>query len=70
MSVILYSTHCPQCMVLEKILKDNGIIYEEVNDVDMMKNKGLKSVPKLEVDDKIMDMKEAMNWIKEKSNNE
>ena len=65
MSVILYSTHCPKCNVLEKKLKATGIEYEEVNDVNIMLEKGLQSAPNLEVDGQIMDFTQATNWIKE-----
>lgn len=65
MSVILYSTHCPKCNVLEKKLKAAGIEYEEVNDVNIMLEKGMHSAPNLEVDGQIMDFTQATNWIKE-----
>lgn len=61
--VILYSTHCPKCNVLEKKLKEKNIVYEEVNDVEVMKNKGYLSVPVLEVDGTNMDFKTANDWI-------
>ena len=65
MSVILYSTHCPKCNVLEKKLKAAGIEYEEINDVNIMLEKGLQSAPNLEVNGQIMDFTQATNWIKE-----
>ena len=65
MNVILYSTHCPKCNVLEKKLKAAGIEYEEVNDINVMLEKGLQSAPNLEVDGQIMDFTQATNWIKE-----
>ena len=65
MNVILYSTHCPKCKVLETKLKQSNILYEEVNDSDLMLSKGFTSVPKLEVDGVVYDFKEAVNWIKE-----
>ena len=63
MSVVLFSTHCPRCVVLEKKLKQKGIDYDEVNDVSIMEKRGFLSVPVLEVDGKIMDFKEANDWI-------
>jgi glutaredoxin len=65
MKVVFYSTHCPQCKVLETKLKQKNISYEEVNDVEVMKSKGFVSAPKLEVDGTVYDFKEAVNWIKE-----
>ena len=63
MQITLFSTHCPRCIVLEKKLKQKGIDYDEVNDVSIMEKKGFLSVPVLEVDGKIMDFKEANDWI-------
>ena len=65
MNVTLYSTHCPKCNVLEKKLKAAGIEYEEINDVNIMLEKGLQSAPNLEVNGQIMDFTQATNWIKE-----
>ena len=63
MQITLFSTRCPRCSVLEKKLKQKGIDYNEVNDVSIMEGKGFLSVPILEVDGKIMDFKEANDWI-------
>lgn len=63
MKVFLYSTHCPRCNVLEKKLQQKNISYEEINDVEIMKKKGYLSVPVLEVDDKSMNFKQAVDWI-------
>jgi len=61
--VTFYSTHCPKCAVLEKKLQQNNISYEEINDVNVMTQKGYKSVPMLEVDGVSMDFNEAVKWI-------
>ena len=63
MKITLYSTHCPKCSVLEKKLKTKNIEYEEVNDVEIMKEKGYLTVPILEVDGESMDFKKASDWI-------
>lgn len=63
MKIVLYSTHCPKCNVLEKKLKEKNVTYEEVNDIEVMKEKGYFSVPVLEVDGIGMDFKTANNWI-------
>ena len=65
MNVIFYSTHCPKCKVLEAKLKQKGIVYEEVNDIDVMTEKGFRSAPMLEVDGVAYGFKEATDWIKE-----
>ena len=63
MKITLFSTHCPKCNVLEKKLQQKNISYEEVNDVEIMKEKGYLTVPILEVDGKSMDFKTAVDWI-------
>ena len=63
MSVVLYSTHCPKCRVLEAKLNQKGINYETNTDVKLMEQKGFVTVPKLEVDGVVYDFKEAVEWI-------
>lgn len=65
MEVVLYSTHCPKCNVLESKLNQKGINYEEINDVKIMREKGFMSAPNLEVDGVVYDFKEAVKWIGE-----
>lgn len=65
MEVILFSTGCPKCRVLESKLKQKGINYVENNDVELMQEKGFVSVPKLEVDGVVYDFKKAVEWIGE-----
>jgi len=64
MSIVLYSTNCPKCKVLEKKLNSFGIDYSIVTDVDVMEQKGFQSAPVLEVDDKIYEFSEAVKWLK------
>ena len=61
--IILYSTHCPKCNILEKKLKGKGISYTEVNDVDEMLDKGFTEIPMLEVDGVIYTFGEAVKWV-------
>ena len=63
MKIVLFSTKCPRCNVLEKKLQQKNISYEEINDVEIMKGKGYLTVPILEVDGKSMDFKTANDWI-------
>ena len=63
MKVIMYSTHCPRCNILEKKLKAKSIEYEEITDIDIISSKGILTVPMLEVDDTLMDFVEANKWI-------
>lgn len=64
-SVILYEHGCPRCKVLKAKLDQKNIAYQNINDVNVMKEKGFTEAPKLEVDGVIMGFKEAVEWIKE-----
>lgn len=63
MDVVLYSTHCPKCNVLEKKLNQKNINFKEVNDIEIMKDKNIFSVPVLEVDGNMMDFATASKWV-------
>lgn len=63
MTVILYTTHCPKCKVLEKKLAAKNIAYTEITDTDVMLEMGFDATPMLEVDGQIMDFKAASDWI-------
>ena len=65
MEVILYSSNCPKCNILEKKLRQANIDFTLVQDVDLMIAKGFMSAPMLEVDGQAMDFGQANNWIKE-----
>lgn len=60
----MYTTHCPQCKVLEKMLNDKKIEYTQITDIDIMKSKGIQSVPYLEVEGELKNFKESMEWIR------
>ena len=62
--VIMYTTHCPQCKVLEKMLNDKKIEYTQITDIDIMKSKGIQSVPYLEIEGELKNFKESMEWIR------
>mgnify|MGYP000504365611 CR=1 FL=1 len=63
MKIVLYTTHCPKCMVLEKKLKAKNIEYTENTDTNLMISKGFQTTPMLEVDGNVMDFKAANAWI-------
>ncbi len=44
-----------------------NIIYEICSNTNVMIQKGFKSVPMLEVDNKILTFTESINWIKEQN---
>lgn len=63
MMVTLYSTGCPRCNVLVQKLNSKGIEYNVVSDIDIMTEKGIETVPVLEVDGQLMQFKEATDWV-------
>ena len=66
MNIVLHSTHCPKCNVLEQKLKQKNIVFEENNDVKLMIKKGFMTAPVLEVDGVLYNFKEAVDWIGER----
>ena len=63
MSVVLYSTHCPKCQVLEKKMEQKNIEFELVTDQDIMIEKGFLSAPVLDVDGEILDFNKAVKFV-------
>ena len=63
--IILYTTGCPRCHVLETKLKQKNIEYVECNDVEEMEKKDIGSVPCLDVDGDLMDFGNAVKWVNE-----
>lgn len=63
MNVVLYSTNCPRCVVLEKKLQQKEIKFETIKDENLMLERGFVSAPMLEVDGEIMDFKKANEWV-------
>lgn len=65
MKTILYTQGCPKCKVLEMKLKQKNIEYETISDIEVMKNKGIASLPVLEVDDKLYNFTDAVKFVNE-----
>lgn len=63
MNIILYTTHCPKCTVIEKKLKAKNISYTEVDDVETMQALGFHSLPVLKVDDEVLNFQQAYKWV-------
>lgn len=64
-NIILYSTECPKCKILKQKLDEANITYIVCSDIEIIKNKGFRSVPMVEINNKIMNYLECINWIKE-----
>lgn len=63
MNVVLYSTNCPKCLILEKKLTQKGISFEINNNVEAIRELGYLAAPLLKVDDEVMDFSKANTWI-------
>lgn len=61
--VILYSTGCPKCNVLEKKLKAKDIDFVVVEGEQEIAEKGFSEAPLLEVDGVIKTFPEAVQWV-------
>lgn len=63
MKVVLYSTNCPKCRLLEKKLNSAKIEYSVITDTNEMQALGLRSAPALKIDDELMDFGAAVRWV-------
>ena len=61
--VTLYTTGCSRCTVLEKKLDSKQIHYRKEEDTNLMLEKGIKSVPVLEVQGQRLNFLEAVQWV-------
>lgn len=62
-NIILYSTNCPKCKVLEKKLIQKNIQYVKIEDLDILREKGFTFLPVLEVNSSILNFKDAVDYI-------
>jgi len=63
MDIILYTTHCPRCKVLEKKLQLKNIEYTINDNIEEMLALDMLTVPILSVDGENMEFSDAINWI-------
>jgi glutaredoxin-related protein len=61
--ITLYTTHCPQCEVLQAKLNSKNIEYQIIEDVKEMRKLGFLSAPMLQVNDEIMPFAAAVKWV-------
>lgn len=64
-SIVMYSTGCPKCRVLEAKLNAKGVEYTVCNDVTEMERLGFSTVPVLSVDGHNYEFSEAVKYINE-----
>ena len=67
--IVLYSTNCPKCKILEKKLNNANIKYTVSNNIDEMLAMGFMEAPILQVYGDFMNFKEAIDWIGAQSGN-
>ena len=62
--IMLYSTNCPKCKVLEMKLNKKNIEFDTCTDVEQMTSLGIKSAPTLQLEDNtILNFTEAVKWV-------
>ena len=66
MEIILYSTNCPKCKILEKKLTEKNIKFTKNNNVIEMSEIGIDQVPVLSIDGEMLSFVEANKWINER----
>ena len=63
MELVLYTTHCPKCKVIESKLNAKKIEFDIVDDKATLIEMGIVSVPVLEADGKKMSFLEANKYV-------
>ena len=61
--IILYSNHCPKCEILKKKLDSKNIAYTLFDNIDEMIKKGFDSMPRLQIENDILDFSTAISWV-------
>lgn len=63
MDIVIYSTGCPQCRVLEKKLESKGIAYMKNNNTEEMLGLGITAVPVLSINGELLPFADAVQWV-------
>ena len=63
MEIILYTIGCPYCNILKDKLKQKGIKFKIVDDVDEMEKLDIISAPQLFNGEKMLNYNEALEWL-------
>lgn len=61
--MILYSTGCPKCKILENKMIEKNVKFTKSDDLAKVYEVGYRSVPLLEVDNKILSFADAVVYI-------
>lgn len=58
--------NCPMCEMLKEKLNENNISFEEIQDKEILKSKGITHVPCLEMEDNtVLKLADALKWVNE-----
>jgi len=63
MGIVLYTTNCPQCKMLEGALKNQKLDFHTVYGEEEIIKRGYHSAPILEIDGRTMSFAEAVRWV-------
>lgn len=63
MEIILYTIGCQHCNILYNKLKEKGINFKIVDDIDEMEKLGIVSAPQLFNGEKLLTYDEALLWL-------
>ena len=62
-----YTSHCPKCKILKKLMDDKNIEYEEIDDeniyLEIADKNNIVSMPFAEIDERVVNTKELQNYI-------
>lgn len=64
--VVVYSTGCPRCKILEKKLAEKGVSFSENRSVEDMLSLGITEVPILQVGGERLSFSQAIQWVNNK----
>lgn len=68
--ITVFTTGCSKCKILESKLNDKGIEYVKCEDKEIMKEKGFRSVPQMQLDDgTILGFGKAVKYVNEYESN-
>ena len=63
--MVLYSNNCPKCKVLKMKLDQKEVQYETTDNFTVLMEKGIMSMPVLEIDGKFLEFTEAVKYVNE-----
>ena len=65
--VILYTTGCPKCKVLEKKLDNAKVSYTKIDDMDeilkVANEAGFDTAPMLDINGTVVNFEKAVEWV-------